>query len=112
MMKTIVFLNLIEQLNSKTGLYKLVFVQLYNTFIIYILFFIPTENQSGVPVSPFHDIPLNVEGQNGVFNMVVEIPRWSNAKMEVGMIKIQSLTFSLICEYTVGLCINIHGLEG
>ncbi|KAK3696263.1 hypothetical protein RRG08_027704 [Elysia crispata] len=41
------------------------------------------KNQSGVPVSPFHDIPLNVEGQNGVFNMVVEIPRWSNAKMEV-----------------------------
>jgi len=34
-------------------------------------------------VSPFHDIPLIVDREKGVFNMVVEIPRWSNAKMEV-----------------------------
>ncbi|GFR74087.1 inorganic pyrophosphatase [Elysia marginata] len=40
------------------------------------------KNHAGVPVSPFHDIPLNVEGQKDVFNMIVEIPRWSNAKME------------------------------
>jgi len=32
-------------------------------------------------VSPFHDIPLKQSGD--VFNMVVEIPRWSNAKMEI-----------------------------
>ncbi|GFO39220.1 inorganic pyrophosphatase-like [Plakobranchus ocellatus] len=41
------------------------------------------KNQSGVPVSPFHDIPLYAEGQKEVFNMIVEIPRWSNAKMEI-----------------------------
>jgi inorganic pyrophosphatase len=41
------------------------------------------ENSSGVPISPFHDIPLKVAGKDNVFNMVVEVPRWTNAKMEV-----------------------------
>lgn len=34
-------------------------------------------------VSPWHDIPLYANEENKVFNMVVEIPRWSNAKMEM-----------------------------
>lgn len=34
-------------------------------------------------ISPFHDIPLYHDQPNNVFNMVVEIPRWTNAKMEV-----------------------------
>lgn len=42
----------------------------------------PTE-KNGVPVSPFHDIPLFANAEKNVFNMVVEIPRWSNAKLEV-----------------------------
>jgi inorganic pyrophosphatase len=36
-------------------------------------------------ISPFHDINLkrlDIPGQN-VYNMVVEIPRWTNAKMEI-----------------------------
>lgn len=33
------------------------------------------------PISPFHDIPL--KSSSNTFNMVVEIPRWSNAKMEI-----------------------------
>jgi len=41
------------------------------------------KNEAGVPCSPFHDIPLVVDKEKGVFNMVVEIPRWSNAKMEI-----------------------------
>jgi inorganic pyrophosphatase len=36
-----------------------------------------------VPVSPFHDIPLYHDKEKGILNMVVEIPRWSNAKFEV-----------------------------
>lgn len=42
------------------------------------------KNQEGKIVSPFHDIPL-LASNNGepLFNMVVEIPRWSNAKMEI-----------------------------
>ena len=39
--------------------------------------------RDGVPVSPFHDIPLYANDQQTVLNMVVEIPRWTNAKMEV-----------------------------
>ncbi|XP_077295267.1 inorganic pyrophosphatase Nurf-38 [Arctopsyche grandis] len=35
------------------------------------------------PISPLHDIPLFAEGSNNVYNMVVEIPRWTNAKMEI-----------------------------
>ena len=34
------------------------------------------------PISPFHDIPLNAS-EPGAFHMVVEVPRWTNAKMEL-----------------------------
>lgn len=34
-------------------------------------------------VSPFHDVPLVSNSDNHLFNCVVEIPRWSNAKMEI-----------------------------
>lgn len=44
--------------------------------------YVSTE-KNGVPVSPFHDIPLFANAEKTVFNMVVEIPRWSNAKLEV-----------------------------
>ncbi|KAK7069258.1 Inorganic pyrophosphatase [Halocaridina rubra] len=40
------------------------------------------KNEDG-PVSPFHDIPLFANEGNKIFNMVVEIPRWTNAKMEI-----------------------------
>lgn len=36
-----------------------------------------------VPISPFHDIPLFANEDNKIFNMVVEVPRWTNAKMEI-----------------------------
>ncbi|XP_037069386.1 inorganic pyrophosphatase-like [Pollicipes pollicipes] len=35
------------------------------------------------PISPFHDIPLYADAEKKVFNMVVEVPRWTNAKMEI-----------------------------
>ena len=34
------------------------------------------------PISPFHDIPLNAK-EEGAYHMVVEVPRWTNAKMEI-----------------------------
>lgn len=30
-----------------------------------------------------HDIPLHAKDDKSVYNMVVEVPRWTNAKMEV-----------------------------
>ncbi|KAG2176603.1 hypothetical protein INT44_007267 [Umbelopsis vinacea] len=39
--------------------------------------------KNGVPVSPFHDIPLFANAEKTIFNMVVEIPRWTNAKLEI-----------------------------
>lgn len=39
--------------------------------------------KDGVPVSAFHDVPLYANEQQTIMNMVVEIPRWSNAKSEV-----------------------------
>lgn len=39
--------------------------------------------KDGVPISPFHDIPLYANEQQTVLNMIVEVPRWTNAKMEV-----------------------------
>lgn len=40
------------------------------------------KNAEGKLISPWHDIPLKVK--DGVYNMVCEIPRWTNAKMEIG----------------------------
>jgi len=48
----------------------------------------PTEHrvyteQNGAVVSPFHDIPLFADQSNGILNMIVEVPRWTNAKLEI-----------------------------
>uniref|UniRef100_A0A8C6VF60 inorganic diphosphatase n=1 Tax=Naja naja TaxID=35670 RepID=A0A8C6VF60_NAJNA len=57
-----------------------------------------TENSKGKYISPFHDIPLFADsnedeevpakrsknnGNEIVLNMIVEVPRWTNAKMEI-----------------------------
>ncbi|KAI8884690.1 inorganic pyrophosphatase [Backusella circina FSU 941] len=39
------------------------------------------ENNKGQVISPFHDIPLYSSKET--VNMVVEIPRWTNAKIEI-----------------------------
>lgn len=44
--------------------------------------FISTEGPNGY-ISPWHDIPLFADEAKKVYNMIVEIPRWTNAKMEV-----------------------------
>ncbi|NWR90306.1 IPYR2 pyrophosphatase, partial [Furnarius figulus] len=56
------------------------------------------ENADGKYISPFHDIPLfasskedkeipakrsKMTGSEVLFNMIVEVPRWTNAKMEI-----------------------------
>ncbi|XP_071865354.1 inorganic pyrophosphatase Nurf-38 [Bombus fervidus] len=41
-------------------------------------------NDTG-PISPMHDIPLYADEANKILNMVVEIPRWTNAKMEINL---------------------------
>jgi len=41
------------------------------------------ENEKGEIVSPFHDIPLFANEAEGILNFVVEIPRWTNAKLEI-----------------------------
>jgi inorganic pyrophosphatase len=38
---------------------------------------------NGRVVSAMHDIPLYADQQQGILNMVVEIPRWTNAKMVI-----------------------------
>ncbi|KAH8099320.1 inorganic pyrophosphatase [Cristinia sonorae] len=39
--------------------------------------------QNGSVVSPFHDIPLFADQDQIILNMIVEVPRWTNAKMEI-----------------------------
>jgi len=41
------------------------------------------ENEHGEPVSFFHDVPLWADRTKGHVNMVCEIPRWTNAKLEI-----------------------------
>lgn len=40
-------------------------------------------DSKGQAVSPFHDIPLYANNEKTICNMVVEVPRWTNAKMEI-----------------------------
>ncbi|CAB3260739.1 unnamed protein product [Arctia plantaginis] len=42
------------------------------------------KDESG-PISPLHDIPLWADKARRLVNMVVEVPRWSNAKMEISL---------------------------
>ncbi|KAG7213034.1 hypothetical protein KM043_002369 [Ampulex compressa] len=37
------------------------------------------------PISPMHDIPLYADEENKTLHMIVEIPRWTNAKMEINL---------------------------
>ncbi|KAL7269461.1 Inorganic pyrophosphatase [Rhizina undulata] len=39
--------------------------------------------KDGQPISPFHDIPLYANEQGTILNMIVEIPRWTNGKLEI-----------------------------
>ncbi|XP_065094659.1 inorganic pyrophosphatase-like isoform X2 [Ochlerotatus camptorhynchus] len=48
----------------------------------YRMFFKTEDAQS---ISPMHDIPLYANDAKTVFNMVVEVPRWTNAKMEISL---------------------------
>merc|ERR1711939_1122871 len=41
------------------------------------------DKATGTVLSPFHDIPLWANEQKTILNMVVEVPRWTNAKMEI-----------------------------
>ncbi|PZC70732.1 uncharacterized protein LOC110383207 [Helicoverpa armigera] len=42
------------------------------------------KDESG-PISPLHDIPLWADKSKRLVNMVVEVPRWTNAKMEISL---------------------------
>eukprot|EP01123_Difflugia_compressa_P006567 TRINITY_DN18843_c0_g1_i1.p1 TRINITY_DN18843_c0_g1~~TRINITY_DN18843_c0_g1_i1.p1 ORF type:complete len:340 (+),score=67.16 TRINITY_DN18843_c0_g1_i1:136-1020(+) len=41
------------------------------------------KNGDGINVSPFHDIPLWVDKERGIANMIVEIPKGTRAKLEI-----------------------------
>ncbi|EDW73845.2 uncharacterized protein Dwil_GK19471 [Drosophila willistoni] len=43
------------------------------------------KNKCGNVISPMHDIPLYANEEKTVYNMVVEVPRWTNAKMEISL---------------------------
>lgn len=48
------------------------------------LHFCFSATEEGNVVSPLHDIPLYANEEKTTYNMLVEVPRWTNAKMEVG----------------------------
>ncbi|OBT81506.1 hypothetical protein VE02_10276 [Pseudogymnoascus sp. 03VT05] len=39
--------------------------------------------RDGIPISSFHDVPLYADSTKSILNMVVEIPRWTNNKLEI-----------------------------
>ncbi|XP_057214777.1 inorganic pyrophosphatase 2, mitochondrial isoform X2 [Triplophysa rosa] len=41
------------------------------------------KNKEGKYISPFHDIPMYADETERIFHAVIEVPRWTNAKMEI-----------------------------
>ncbi|XP_031416880.1 inorganic pyrophosphatase 2, mitochondrial [Clupea harengus] len=41
------------------------------------------KNSEGKYVSPFHDIPIYADEAQNIFHAVIEVPRWTSAKMEI-----------------------------
>ena len=65
-----------------------------------------TGNEAG-PISPFHDIPLFANKEFKTFNIIVEVPRWTNAKMEVSLYliyKCNSLPGHILLMCTLKIC--------
>ena len=54
-------------------------------FILYEILFcnIKEDKSKSKIISPFHDIPLLANEKDKIYNMVVEIPRWTSTKFEV-----------------------------
>lgn len=65
-----------------------------------VIFSFATEDSLGKFVSPLHDIPLHANDDNNVYNMVVEVPRWTNAKMEVNIaLQLKLITLRLLIQF-------------
>uniref|UniRef100_A0A3P9ATZ3 inorganic diphosphatase n=2 Tax=Haplochromini TaxID=319058 RepID=A0A3P9ATZ3_9CICH len=41
------------------------------------------KNSEGKYISPFHDVPIYANEAENIFHAIVEVPRWTNAKMEI-----------------------------
>uniref|UniRef100_H3CJ50 inorganic diphosphatase n=1 Tax=Tetraodon nigroviridis TaxID=99883 RepID=H3CJ50_TETNG len=41
------------------------------------------KDSAGKYISPFHDIPFYADEDENIFHAVVEVPRWTNAKIEI-----------------------------
>jgi hypothetical protein len=74
--------------------------------------------KDGVPISPFHDIPLYANEQQTVLNMIVEIPRWTNGKMEISKEELLNpivsypLSVSLQSNFQLTLIVEARCQEG
>ena len=79
------------------------------TKLCYLLYL---DGPSGI-VSPFHDIPLYVNTEKTIMNMVVEVPRWTNAKMEVSRLFVCPCVCPCACPSVrvpvyVSFCAPVH----
>lgn len=66
----------------------------YNIILSYQ--FVKIAEDGNGPISPLHDIPLFSDAANNVVNMVVEVPRWTNSKMEVSPFSSNIIFFTMI----------------
>ncbi len=64
--------------------------------------------KDGLPVSAFHDVPLYANDQQTILNMIVEIPRWSNAKLEVNYDTCNPTMSMSLCLHDI----NLPDLQG
>nr|ACO11583.1 Inorganic pyrophosphatase [Caligus rogercresseyi] len=42
-------------------------------------------NEKGQFISPFHDVPMIHDPSKNIFNAAIEVPKWTNAKMEISL---------------------------
>jgi len=66
--------------------------------------------RDGAPISPWHDIPLNIG--EGIYNMVVEIPRGTNAKLEMSTSEERNPIRQDIKNGKLRFVADVHGFKG
>uniref|UniRef100_A0A8D8YWJ6 inorganic diphosphatase n=1 Tax=Cacopsylla melanoneura TaxID=428564 RepID=A0A8D8YWJ6_9HEMI len=69
------------------------------------------KNEHGL-ISPYHDIPLFANLANKTFNMIVEVPRWTNEKMEISLDEVFNPIRHRIKNHTLEYIPDVHPHDG
>lgn len=82
------------------------------TFFFLAFFFDKKEDQDGNLRSYFHDVPLYANKEEGILNAVIEIPRWTNGKLEISKDRLMNPIIQDVSKGNVRFVNNIYPFKG